>query len=99
MPGDGRRGQTGCMDQIHCPACGHPFSFDAASTAPPDPTVVDWFRTDTGWGEAVSTEEAYQSYLRAINTAPVSRARFVADLAYLGVEQVLDDDTQMLIRT
>ena len=47
-------------------------------------------------GEA-STEEVYSTYLRATDGAPVSRRRFVADLAYLGVEQVLDE-TFMLLR-
>ena len=45
-----------------------------------------------------STEEVYSTYLRANDGAPVSRRRFVADLAHLGVEQVLDDETFMLLR-
>ena len=38
------------------------------------------------------------NYLRAIDATPVSRERFVADLAYLGVEELLDDETLMLVR-
>jgi hypothetical protein len=40
----------------------------------------------------------YGGYVRATTETPVSRARFVADLAYLGIEEVLDDDTRMLVR-
>ncbi|QFG68202.1 hypothetical protein [Ornithinimicrobium pratense] len=64
----------------------------------PDPSVVRWFAADeSGLGDT-STAEAYARYLRSTDEAPASRARFVADLAYLGVEEVLDDDTHMLIR-
>jgi len=87
------------MSSISCPACGHDFD-PASRTAAgaPDPTVLRWFRVDPGWTGEVSTDEVYGSYLRATDQAPVSRGRFVADLAYLGVEQVLDDATSVLVR-
>jgi hypothetical protein len=46
----------------------------------------------------MATDEIYAGYLKACGDAPVSRRRFVADLAYLGVDEVLDDDTHMLVR-
>ncbi len=58
-----------------------------------------WFRSDPSWLGELSTDEVYGGYLRATTGPPVSRARFVADLAHLGVEEVLDDNTLMLIRT
>jgi hypothetical protein len=85
------------MSTISCPSCGHAFSSPAS--AEPEPSVVQWFRADPGWLGELSTDEVYGNYLRAIEGTPVSRERFVADLAYLGVEEVLDDDTQMLVRT
>ena len=57
-----------------------------------------WFRSEPPWLGELSTDEVYGGYLRAVTGTPVSRARFVADLAYLGVEEVLDDDTSMLVR-
>ena len=51
-----------------------------------------------GLGEAAA-DEIYGHYLRATDETPVSRERFVADLAYLGVEAVPGDDTYVLIRT
>lgn len=90
------------MHEVSCPACRHTFILPAPPASPirlPDPSVVEWFRVDAGWTGAISTEEAYENYLRAIDTPPVSRARFVDDLSYLGVDQVLDDDTQMLERS
>jgi hypothetical protein len=86
------------MPDITCPACGHDFA-SPASAATPDPSVVSWFRSDPGWTGEVSTGEIYGQYLRATDQTPVSRDRFVADLAYLGVEEVLDDDTYLLVRT
>ena len=87
------------MTNLSCPACGHLFTSPTpAAVTAPDPSVVRWFRVDPGWLGAVSTDELYGSYLRATDDIPVSRDRFVADLAYLGIEEVLDDDTSMLIR-
>lgn len=88
------------MSNISCPACGHSFPAPGnAETATPDPSVVEWFRVDPGWTGEASTDEIYGNYLRATDGAPVSRQRFVADLRYLGVEEVLDDDAYVLIRT
>jgi hypothetical protein len=84
------------MSAINCPACGH--SFSAPALAEPDPSVVQWFRVDPGWLGEISTDEVYGNYLRATEGTPVSRERFVADLAYLGIDEVLDDDTRMLVR-
>jgi hypothetical protein len=91
--------QAEAMTNLNCPACGHTFTPDAsAPLMAPAPSVVHWFRVDPGWLGAVSTDEVYASYLRATNDPPVSRERFVADLAYLGIEEELDDDTLMLVR-
>lgn len=89
------------MTGISCPACGHHFSTPAASADPtkPDPSVVQWFRGDPGWIGEASTDEIYGNYLRATDGDPVSRRRFVADLGYLGVEEVLDDEAYVLIRS
>ena len=82
-----------------CPSCGHTFlPAEPTPERAPDPSVVRWFRTDPGWSGSLSTDEVYGSYLRSTGDAPVSRARFVADLAHLGVEEVLDDDTPSLVR-
>lgn len=51
-----------------------------------------------GWIGEASTDEIYGNYLRATDETPVSRERFVADLAYLGIEEVLDDETHLLLR-
>jgi len=86
------------MSSSTCPTCGHPSSAAGPATAAPDPSVVRWFRGDPGWTGEASTGEVYADYLRATDGAPVSRRRFVVDLAHLGVEEVLDDDTPMLLR-
>ena len=87
------------MTTLTCPSCGHPFTSSAsAPVTAPDPSVVRWFRGDPGWTGALSTDEVYGSYLRASDDPPVSRGRFVEDLAYLGIEEVLDDDTAVLVR-
>ena len=84
------------MTHLSCPDCGH-TSTPAPSTTP-DPSVVHWFRADPGWSGSLSTDETYGNYLRATDGPPVSRTRFVADPAFLGVEEVLDDDTSVLVR-
>jgi len=95
------------MPDVTCPSCGHHFtpaepstltSPNPSSTGYPDPSVVRWFRSDPSWLGELSTDEVYGGYLRATTGTPVSRARFVVDLAYLGVEEVLDEDTAMLVR-
>ncbi|GAA1436965.1 hypothetical protein GCM10009616_37910 [Microlunatus lacustris] len=87
------------MSATNCPACGYTFSPpESDAVAAPDLSVVQWFRVDPGWTGEASTDEIYSNYLRATE-APVSRKRFVADLAYLGIEEILDDDTLMLVRS
>lgn len=95
------------MPDVSCPSCGHRFapSEPSAASSPalaptghPDPSVVRWFRSDPSWLGELSTDEVYRGYLRSATGTPVSRARFVADLAHLGIEEVLDDDTPMLVR-
>jgi len=81
-----------------CPACGHPSTPPASPVTAPDPSVVHWFRADPGWLGALSTDEVYGTYLRATDDPPVSRRRFVEDLSYLGIEEVLDDETPVLVR-
>ncbi|MEZ0493243.1 hypothetical protein AB2L28_13455 [Kineococcus sp. TBRC 1896] len=79
-----------------CPTCGHAL---AAELQPaPDVSVVRWFRDAPAWSGMLSTDEVYGQYLRATDDAPVSRRRFVSDLAYLGVEEVLDEETFVLDR-
>lgn len=96
------------MPDVNCPSCGHRFTPtepasaslpNPSSPSHPDPSVVRWFRSDPSWLGELATDEVYGGYLRATTGTPVSRARFVADLAYLGVDEVLDDDTPVLIRT
>ena len=90
------------MPDVSCPSAAHTSTADPSSASvvsgSPDPSVVRWFRLDPGWLGELSTDEVYRGYLRATTGAPVSRKRFVADLAHLGVEEVLDDDTLMLVR-
>ncbi len=87
------------MTNLRCPACGHTFTPSVpAPNRAPDPSVVHWFRGDPGWTGAVSTDEIYGNYLRATDDPPVSRGDFVAALAYFGIDEVLDDDTLMLVR-
>ena len=86
------------MSVITCPQCGHHFPSPREDETNPDPTVVRWLREAVAWSGEMATEEIYNDYLRACGDAPVSRRRFVADLAYLGIDEVLDGDTHMLIR-
>ncbi|SDU95811.1 hypothetical protein SAMN04488544_2576 [Microlunatus sagamiharensis] len=93
------------MPDVSRPSCGHtstpaftPASPSSVVEGSPDPSVVRWFRLDPAWLGELSTDALYGGYLRATTGAPVSRARFVADLAHLGVEEVLDDDTRVLVR-
>jgi hypothetical protein len=99
MPGARVCTRLGAMPTQNCPACGHTFTDSGSGPAAPHPSVVAWFRVDPGWSGEASTDETYGHYLRATEDAPVSRERFVADLAYLGVEEVLDDETPMLLRS
>jgi hypothetical protein len=85
------------MKAINCPACGHTLT--PAESGAPDPSVVEWFRIDPGWTGEAATDEIYGNYLRATDGTPVSRNSFVLDLAYLGVEEVLDGETYVLVRS
>jgi hypothetical protein len=86
------------MPETTCPRCGHHFTPAHDDDVRPDLTVVRWLR-DAAWSGEMSTEEVYADYLRACgDDAPVSRRRFVADLAYLGVPEVLDGETHVLVR-
>ena len=88
------------MTNLSCPACGHTFAASASTPrTAPDPSVVHWFRVDPGWSGALSTDEVYGNYLRATDDPLVSRERFVADLAHLGIEEVLYAETTMLLRS
>ena len=103
MRAGGALGRLARMPDVSCPSCGHQFTPpvpapDPSSTAHPDPSVVRWFRSDPSWLGELSTDEVYRGYLRATTGTPVSRARLVADLAHLGIEEVLDDDTAVLVR-
>jgi len=87
------------MTTLNCPSCGHTVTPASSGTGTaPDPSVVHWYRADTGWIGEAFTAEIYGNYLRATDGTPASRERFVADLAYLGVDQVLDDETYLLVR-
>jgi hypothetical protein len=86
------------MSTITCPACSHTFDPSTATVVDAtDASVVRWFSTDPGLSTDVSTAEAYANYLRSTDHPPVSRAQFVATLAHLGVEEVLDGDTHVLV--
>jgi hypothetical protein len=100
MRDDGGTGGLSFMSETSCPTCGQTLQATAPDVpTTPDPSVLDWFRAGPRWIGETSTDEIYTSYLRAVEGVPVSRRRFVADLAYLGVEEVLDDATHLLIRT
>lgn len=100
MRGDDTDRRLFSMSDISCPACGHTFPAPGSAVSDaPDPSVVEWFRIDPGWTGEAATDEIYGNYLRATDGPPVSRKRFVADLDYLGVEEVLDDEASVLIRT
>ena len=89
------------MSEITCPRCGHhfvPSSGEEDRASRPDPSVVGWLRGGAVWSCELATDEAYGDYLSSCGDAPVSRRRFVADLAFLGVPEVLDDGTPMLVR-
>ena len=91
-------GQTKTMSETTCPQCNHRFISHTEGEIRPDPTVVRWLREAVTWSGEMSTGEVYTDYLNSCGEAPVSRRRFVADLGYLGIHEVLDDDTYMLIR-
>jgi len=93
-----RRRQTQAMSDTTCPRCGHRFMPPPDDEIRPDPTVVRWLRDAVAWSGEMATEEVYVDYLSSCGDAPVSRRRFVADLAYLGIPEALDDGTQMLVR-
>jgi hypothetical protein len=87
------------MPTTTCPACNHTFEpANGESESTPDPSVRHWFTTDNSSSGPISTTEAYTAYLHSIDGPPVSRTRFVADLAYLGIEEVDDDGEAMLLR-
>jgi hypothetical protein len=79
-----------------CPHCGHVLAPTAEAT--PDVSVVQWFRSAPAWSGMLSTDEVYGQYLRATDETPVSRRRFVSDLGYLGIDEVLDDEVSVLDR-
>ena len=100
MPPQRSPGRLGVMKALNCPACGHTFTPSEFGPADaPAPSVVEWFRVDPGWTGEAATDEIYGNYLRATDGTPVSRSSFVADLAYLGVEEVLDGETYVLQRS
>lgn len=87
------------MPTTTCPACNHTFDpANVESESTSDPSVQHWFTSDNSSSGPISTTEAYTAYLRSIDGPPVSRKRFVADLAYLGVEEVNDDGEAVLLR-
>ncbi|MCI2238046.1 hypothetical protein MO973_38315 [Paenibacillus sp. TRM 82003] len=69
-----------------CPNCGTAFAGAAATLeqAGVDRTVRVWF-TEQTWDTAGTTRQAYAQYLVENGGEAVGRARFVADLARLGV--------------
>ncbi|GAA0796984.1 hypothetical protein [Spirilliplanes yamanashiensis] len=54
----------------------------------PDPTVVTWLREGLIWEGEEPAATLYAEYLSWVTGRPVSRERFIADLAYLGVRDV-----------
>ncbi len=86
------------MSEVSCPRCGQRFVAPHDKDNVPDPSVVNWLHQAVAWSGELATEEVYIDYLKHSGGAPVSRSRFVADLAYLGIPEVLDDETHMLVR-
>jgi hypothetical protein len=86
------------MSDTTCPQCGHRFTPPSDDKTRPDPTVVRWLRDAVAWSGEMATEEVYLDYLKSSGDAPVSRRRFVVDLAYLGIEEVFDGENHMLVR-
>lgn len=86
-------------EEINCPQCGHRFPPAADDVRPVHAGVVRFLTEEYHWTGAEPTEALYRSYLYSAGASPVSRARFVEDLAYLGVPEVRGQDSvPMLVR-
>ena len=84
--------------EVECPQCHH--TFDSGEVRPVDPGGVRRLTEELTWSGQEPTERMYTSYLYSAGDMPVSRRRFVQDLAYLGVPQTRDPDgTRILVRT
>jgi hypothetical protein len=77
-------------NELECPQCHH--TFDADTVRPVDPSVVRWLTEELTWSGQEPTERMYSDYLYSAGETPVSRQRFVQDLAYLGVPEIRDPD-------
>ncbi|MBK1783767.1 hypothetical protein [Prauserella cavernicola] len=64
---------------------------DERRTARPEPTVVEWLHRGLLWDGEQATHELYEEYLAFVGrlgAAPVTRRRFVDNLADLGVREI-----------
>ena len=86
--------------EVECPQCHHIFDTGGADEVRPvDPGVIRWLTEELTWSGREPTERMYASYLYSAGDTPVSRRRFVQDLAYLGVPETRDPDgTCFLVR-
>lgn len=83
--------------EVECPQCHH--TFEPGAVRPVDPGVVRWLTEELTWSGQEPTERMYSDYLYSAGDTPVSRQRFVQDLAYLGVPEIRDaDGTCLLVR-
>ena len=81
--------------EVACPQCHH--IFDSGEVRPVDPGVVRRLTEELTWSGQEPTERMYSDYLYSdylysAGDMPVSRQRFVQDLAYLGVPEIRDAD-------
>jgi hypothetical protein len=81
---------AGMPSEVECPQCHH--TFDSGEVRPVDPGVVRWLTEELTWSGQEPTERMYASYLYSAGDMPVSRQRFVQDLAHLGVPEIRDPD-------
>lgn len=70
----------------------HTCAFDSGEVRPVDPGVVRRLTEELTWSGQEPTERMYSDYLYSAGDMPVSRQRFVQDLAYLGVPEIRDAD-------
>ncbi|MDV9171911.1 hypothetical protein R6V09_17515 [Streptomyces sp. W16] len=74
-------------------------TFEPGAVRPVDPGVIRWLTEELTWSGQEPTERMYSDYLYSAGDIPVSRQRFVQDLAYLGVPEIRNaNGTCFLVR-
>ncbi|MBK3572458.1 hypothetical protein JHN63_01180 [Streptomyces sp. MBT65] len=76
--------------EVECPRCHH--TFDSGEVRPVDPGVVRWLTEELTWSGQEPTERMYASCPYSAGDTPVSRQRFIQDLAHRGVPETRDAD-------